>query len=58
MKYKAYYEYIESCGVKLFTAVLLPDKTGEFPVVIMRNPYVNQFEDVKEEDIVLEYLRI
>ena len=56
IKYTGSYEYIESCGNKLFTAILLPDKTGKFPVVIMRNPYVNAFEDAKEDDIVLEYL--
>lgn len=56
IKYKADFEYIESNGIKLFTVVLLPDSNGKFPVVIVRNPYVDKFENEKEENIAIEYL--
>ena len=47
---------MESNGIKLFTVVLLPDITEKFPVVIVRNPYVDGCENEKEENIAIEYL--
>ena len=49
---KAYYEYVVSDGIKLFTVVLLPDKDGKFPIVLSRNPYVDNFENMEEDEIV------
>ncbi len=37
----AFYEYLESGGEKLFTAVCLPAKTGKFPIIIYRTPYAD-----------------
>lgn len=56
INYVADYHYIDSNGAKLFTVVLLPDATGKFPVVLMRNPYVDAFENEKEESIAVAYL--
>ncbi len=50
------YEYIISNGTRLFTAILLPEETGKFPVVLIRVPYVDYFENTDEEDIVLSYM--
>lgn len=56
IKYIADYKYVESDNVKLFTVVLLPDSTDKFPVVIVRSPYVDKYENEKEENIAIEYL--
>ena len=56
VKYVADYKYIKSEGIKLFTVVLLPDSTGKFPVVIIRSPYVDIYENEEEENIAVEYL--
>ena len=56
INYMADYKYIESDGVKLFTTVLMPDSTGKFPTVIVRNPYVENYENEKEDNIVIAYL--
>ena len=50
------YEYINSNGAKLFTVVLLPDSTGKFPVVLMRSPYVDMYENEYETAIAEKYL--
>ena len=55
-KYVADYTYTESEGLKLFTAVLLPDAEGKFPVIIMRSPYVDRYENEEEKNIAVEYL--
>jgi len=57
-KYIANYKYLESSGVKLFTVVLLPEESKKFPTVIIRSPYVDKFEDEKEENIAIEYLNV
>lgn len=56
VKYVADYKYIKSEGIKLFTVVLLPDSIGKFPVVIIRSPYVDRYENEEEENIAVEYL--
>lgn len=56
INYVADYKYIESNGVKLFTVVLLPDSAEKFPVVIIRSPYVDSYENEKEENIAVTYL--
>ena len=54
--YSTDYEYVYSDGIKLFTVVLLPEKAGKFPTVIIRTPYVDKFENEKEENIAVDYL--
>lgn len=48
---KAYYNYLEFNNAELFTMVFLPEEQGKFPTVIMRKPYVDETEDMSEEDI-------
>lgn len=55
--FNVYYKYIESHGVKLFTVVMLPDSSGKFPVVVVRTPYVDVYENEKEENIADIYLK-
>ena len=55
-KYALEYYYMESDGTKLFTAVLLPEKKGKFPTVIVRTPYVDRYENDSEEDVLKAYL--
>lgn len=50
------YEYIASGNVNLFTVILLPKSNGKFPVVIMRTPYVDKYENEDESNIAVEYL--
>ncbi len=56
INYAADYKYINSNDVKLFTVTLLPDATGKFPVVIIRNPYVDEYENEYEDNIVVSYV--
>lgn len=56
MDYIADYKYIESNGTKLFTVFLLPNPTEKFPVVVIRSPYVDSFESIDENDVVVDYL--
>jgi len=53
-----YYEYVPSGSVRLFTAILLPNATEKFPVVILRNPYVDKYETIDEAEIVREYTEL
>ncbi len=43
-----YSTFIESEGIKLYTMCLLPDKVGKFPVVLLRSPYVDSFENTTD----------
>ena len=54
IEYLADYKYIESQGAKLFTVVLLPGSTGKFPVVIIRNPYVDIYKNNSEKIIEID----
>ena len=45
IEYIANYTYVKSNSTKLFTAVLLPNSTDKFPVVIVRSPYVDLYEN-------------
>ena len=47
----AFYEYLSFNGAELFTSVCLPYKSGKFPVVIYRSPYLDFFADANESDI-------
>lgn len=49
------YEYLTVGGVELFTAVITPDGAKKSPTVIIRTPYVDELEDLSEEDIVSKY---
>jgi hypothetical protein len=54
--HKGYYEYIRHDGEDFFTAVLLPEEDGEFPIIVWRSPYVQSTREKREEEIVEEYL--
>jgi len=49
------YEYLESSGYKLFTAILKPSDEGKYPVIIMRNPYLEMYENSTEQEILDVY---
>lgn len=55
-RYALEYYYIESDNTKLFTAVLLPEKTGKFPTVIVRTPYVDRYENESEDAVLQAYI--
>lgn len=54
LKYYGYCEYIGEH--KLFTAVMLPQKEGKFPVVIKRSPYVPDKDMFSDEKLLLSYV--
>ncbi len=47
----SFFEYLNVDGAELFTVVSLPQKSGVFPTVIMRSPYVDEEEFLSEEEI-------
>lgn len=49
---KSEYFYIDTNGTRLFTAVLKPAESGRFPVVILRNPYVDYWQHKSEEEVL------
>lgn len=49
-KYIYYYEYVESEGNELFTAVCLPDKSGKFPTIIYRCPYEDYSLNMSDDE--------
>lgn len=51
MYHTHYYLPVE--GASLFTAVFLPEKDGKFPIVLMRSPYVDEVENLPEEEILI-----
>ena len=48
---KVYFEYLNFNNADLFTVICLPQKSGTFPTVIMRTPYVDDDENLSEEEI-------
>lgn len=52
----SYYEYFEFDNEQFFTVVLLPEKSGKFPTIVIKSPYVNGYENTPEEEIVNQYL--
>lgn len=53
---EVYYEYLPFGGAELFTVVCLPQKGGTFPAVIYRTPYVDDAQQMAEEEICAERL--
>jgi len=51
-----YYEYLNFKDADLFTMVCLPQKSGVFPTVIMRSPYVDAYESASEDEVCQEKL--
>jgi len=49
-----FHEYITPS--RLFTAVVLPEPSGQFPTLIIRTPYVTAMEKMSEEEAVATYL--
>ena len=56
MAHHAYYQYVNYNGESFFTVVCLPKKSGQFPVIVCRSPYVNATREKTEEQVVNEYL--
>ena len=57
IKFTAYYDYLVVNEANLFTIVLVPDEIRKVPVIIVRNPYVDEFENCGEESVVCYYLK-
>lgn len=55
MEAQAYYEYYNFNGADFFTVVLKPDKVGNFPVVVMRSPYVSNTKEKTENDLTEQF---
>lgn len=49
------YLYLTVDGAGIFTMLLRPERDGKYPVVIMRTPYVDKFENVPEDEVLAEY---
>ena len=47
----AFYQYLSHNGEELFTIICLPEKSGTFPTVIRRSPYVDDELTLSEEEI-------
>lgn len=56
MAITVYSVFVPVGDVKLYTAVLLPDSVGTFPVILMRTPYVEQTE-TQDEEVILKDIR-
>lgn len=54
---KVFFEYLQHNNAKLFTLVCLPAESGKYPVVIYRNPYVDDAEAQTEDEICAVKLR-
>ena len=39
-----------------FTAVMLPEETGTFPIIIQRSPYVDAHETMSDEELCKTFL--
>ena len=50
--YSAYYTF---AGARFFTMVLKPSRTGKFPAVITRSPYVAAAADTPEETLLAQF---
>ncbi len=55
MEHFAYYEYLPFDNERFFTVVLLPQKDGKFPCVIIRSPYVSATVKQDEQTITNGY---
>ncbi len=51
------YYYLKAKSAELFTVTLTPDKVGTYPIVVVRTPYVDGYENTDEEIIMADYLR-
>ncbi len=55
MDFYSNFEYLDFDSEKFFTAILLPQKSGKFPTIVMRSPYVAHLEQKNEQEILDEY---
>lgn len=51
-----YYKYLHSEKAELFTVVCLPEANGSFPTVIFRSPYVDEYSNMVEDEIVAQVM--
>jgi len=49
------YAYVDFDGERFFTVVMLPERDGRFPTVIVRTPYLPDLTARTEEDLAEEY---
>lgn len=50
-----YYDYVELNRVRFFTVVCLPEKTGKFPTIINRTPYMFHSPEMTDEEVADKY---
>ena len=51
MSFKVFYQYLNCNSADLFTVICLPGESGKYPTVLFRNPYVDNEENVSEEEL-------
>lgn len=51
-----FHTYLNYDNVDFFTAVFLPEADKKFPTVIMRSPYVSNFENMSDQEALNYYL--
>lgn len=54
--YFSEYYYLKAKSAELFTVALAPDGYGTYPIVVIRTPYVDEYENADEDNITAEYL--
>ena len=54
--YHASAEYLELENARFFTVILLPEKSGKFPTVIFRSPYVQSEATIPDDELTKKYL--
>lgn len=58
MAYHVYHQFVLSGDVQLYTTVCLPEKEGKFPMVLCRSPYVDEMENMSDEEIYVHTLEL
>jgi len=49
------YKYLNSSGNDIFTMIFKPSDEGKYPTVIFRSPYVWEYQNMTEEEVVEAY---
>lgn len=53
----SYYEYYSFNNIKFFNLILKPQKSGKFPVVVTRSPYVKNAVEESEEKLLEKFTK-
>lgn len=55
MLHYSYTVMVESADEKLYTVVMLPKRKGTFPIILQRTPYVDETENMSDEEVIELY---